>query len=1391
MKNAIIKDKSEQSDFCKIRSIRHRKAVKMKRFVMQKKLILSVKSIAVLTAASLLLTAFHPLPLRDTTENGSESEGGYAPGEAIICVDPDVIDAEKTAKGSAGIFGKAPDIITDDLMDVSKAAADLKKEGNSSIMGFNGGKVVLKLVKSDTLSTEELIKLYSGKRGVLFAEPNYINKIETNDCEPVILTTTPASATPDMTDLQYAYKDGAGGMDVPDWNNSANNNAENTVVAVVDTGVDYEHEDLKGVMWNEGLKHKELTDLGGGEYGIFTAADNYTGDNIPDPRSDDPMDGSDNGHGTHCAGIVAAEWNGIGVSGAANGAKIMAVNISSSNEGEMYTSDCIEGYNYVAAAKDAGVNVVAANMSFGGPLLSLSEMVSWKELGKRDIVCCDAAGNEGLNNDIVNQYASILGNIPEVLVAGAGNRNGDPCVFSNYGIRTTHIFAPGYDFMSTVPRRVLSASEGINCSHPSRDRNGQELYDDFSEGSKVFSYEANSENHVELDFTGKALTAENISLGTGDSLTTETIKNDRPENDLPGSVLFTMSANSPLKELPEGKRYNLIIKTEVLEKGIFRLFCYVKKKDNSWERVCESGMSIVSGDYRYCIFPFEKMNDVNLNDLTIRTYLNSSETELKKGVKISEIWISDEEYNYSGYNGTSMATPAVTGEVAILAGKWPEDSGKKRAARVLAGAKTCESYKDICITGGMANVRNSLNEKKYTPVISSISADDDGLSVKGFFFGEKENTDVEIRQGSRTWAVSKGDLSIKKFIPSDKDENIIVLNIPDELENTEVVVTVTDSAKQEGRQSFSRFLVPDDSKGILKKGKIYSQIRLSDTALDTIKDLVITDGGAVNGKVLFSGRDILTGNYNFYALGDDSLTKAGDDIYIEGRWTTYNGMQVNAEGDSEHTLVFYDDGKKIKSLPLKSADKNVEELDEKDTLDLYYDGKDFLMIRSRFDKPVYDPGKKPVETLVYSLDPDTGLFCSLGSLNHGYLMSKIDTSGIVIAHEEREGKANSIYVAGFANDPEKGQIFTVERFRAEKGFKPEIVSVSENFVLGEAATDAREQNILCGCGVKNGIYITGPHETKNENGVVYVTADNYFLDYAHPEEGFKPCEKKIYDTTVYMPVAAAGYGKVYFFGLTHDGYVLSYTEADTLPHYGDRKDRGEDKAARNADGSWNYSKAQNAALEQGLRPLQKSTVEGAELEMSLFAREALFFNGNKKALTDSILYKEKSVVKVNGTEVKIKKVTLKNPKKAYISENSVFRDTIGEENLAVYASFKDKKKPGYYPALDTGGLSGDTKKAVKKINRHFKKNPIPIEILPITLTGSNVKVDKYDRNKGIVKKASVTYESDSVTKLKFNASGKKDFTSKTEDGIVTITGTNNYDGQLRYDPDSGNITPVQ
>lgn len=94
------------------------------------------------------------------------------------------------------------------------------------------------------------------------------------------------------------------GFDIapPNWNQVGTTNAAD-VVAVVDTGVDYNHPDLNGIMCDM----TQYTDRGG-RYGINV---------VPGMDPTDPMD--DHYHGTHCAGIIASQWDGVGTSGVASG----------------------------------------------------------------------------------------------------------------------------------------------------------------------------------------------------------------------------------------------------------------------------------------------------------------------------------------------------------------------------------------------------------------------------------------------------------------------------------------------------------------------------------------------------------------------------------------------------------------------------------------------------------------------------------------------------------------------------------------------------------------------------------------------------------------------------------------------------------------------------------------------------------------------------------------------------------------------------------------------------------------------------------------------------------------------------------------------------------------
>ena len=279
-----------------------------------------------------------------------------------------------------------------------------------------------------------------------------------------ILSATAESVSSDLSDQQW-YFSGNNSVQFPDWNDPAKNNVDpskNAVIAVVDSGIDSTHEDFAGVLWNKSNYSEEqqtkLTELGFGNHGM----------NVFAPGSE-PTDEA--GHGTHVAGIIAAKWNNIGVSGALNGVRIMAVKATVYDGKDANATFVYEGLQKVLEAKKAGVNIVAVNLSWGGntafsdPELMDDVMTC---LGEEGVVTVMAAGNSGMDMNEQSQMASFLRSNPYVITVAASDKEGkiaanEQTVNSNYGTRYVDVAAPGVDILSTYPRNL--SETGYKTEH--------------------------------------------------------------------------------------------------------------------------------------------------------------------------------------------------------------------------------------------------------------------------------------------------------------------------------------------------------------------------------------------------------------------------------------------------------------------------------------------------------------------------------------------------------------------------------------------------------------------------------------------------------------------------------------------------------------------------------------------------------------------------------------------------------------------------------------------------------------------------------------------------------------------------------------------------------------
>ena len=228
------------------------------------------------------------------------------------------------------------------------------------------------------------------------------------------------------------------------------------VVAVLDTGVDYTHEDLVSNMWT---RPDSLAPYHDAELGTI---DDQFGFNAID-NSSDPRD--DNGHGTHCAGIIGAEGeNNLGIAGVNWKVQIMPLKFMGAG-GSGTTKDAIEAINYVIERKKAGVNVRIISASWGSTQRSRALEAVIRKAYENDILFVAAAGNSSVDNDRTPHFPSSY-DVPNVISVAALDRHDQLASFSNYGVKSVAIAAPGVDILSTWLDDEYKEASGTSMATP-------------------------------------------------------------------------------------------------------------------------------------------------------------------------------------------------------------------------------------------------------------------------------------------------------------------------------------------------------------------------------------------------------------------------------------------------------------------------------------------------------------------------------------------------------------------------------------------------------------------------------------------------------------------------------------------------------------------------------------------------------------------------------------------------------------------------------------------------------------------------------------------------------------------------------------------------------------
>ena len=237
---------------------------------------------------------------------------------------------------------------------------------------------------------------------------------------------------------------------------SKTHGSEDVVVAVLDTGVDYTHSDLVQNMW---LRPDNVVPYTDAQLGTI---DDSRGFNAVE-NSSDPMD--ENGHGTHCAGIIGAEGdNQIGIAGVNWNVQIMPLKFLGRG-GFGSTKNAIEAINYAVDRKQKGVNIRVISASWGSTQRSRALEDAIRAAGENGILFVAAAGNDGGDNDKRPHFPSNY-DLPNVISVAALDNSDLLTSFSNFGAKTVHVAAPGKDIVSTWLNEGYREASGTSMATP-------------------------------------------------------------------------------------------------------------------------------------------------------------------------------------------------------------------------------------------------------------------------------------------------------------------------------------------------------------------------------------------------------------------------------------------------------------------------------------------------------------------------------------------------------------------------------------------------------------------------------------------------------------------------------------------------------------------------------------------------------------------------------------------------------------------------------------------------------------------------------------------------------------------------------------------------------------
>ena len=304
---------------------------------------------------------------------------------------------------------------------------------------IRGGRLVVVRPRSGR-ATDALRKRLARSSEVAYAEPDFF-----------LFSSAPKTPDDPFYPLQYALVDSPSDHDI-DAPTAWGTRSSCAKVAILDTGIDTDHPDLKSNVYKSDDKPNNGKDDDKNGY-----VDDTYGLNVIKGKGSGE---DDNGHGTHVSGIVAGRGNNdVGVSGVCWSSKLLAVKFMNS-KGKGSTSDAIAGIDY---AVKQGFKIINCSFGSSSKSSSLHDAVDYAQ--NHNTLLVVAAGNDSENIDKHPLYPASYGD-SNILAVAASTSEDELADFSNFGSTAVDVAAPGENIYSTYLGGGYRTLSGTSMAAP-------------------------------------------------------------------------------------------------------------------------------------------------------------------------------------------------------------------------------------------------------------------------------------------------------------------------------------------------------------------------------------------------------------------------------------------------------------------------------------------------------------------------------------------------------------------------------------------------------------------------------------------------------------------------------------------------------------------------------------------------------------------------------------------------------------------------------------------------------------------------------------------------------------------------------------------------------------